>query len=345
MKALVKKQKGKGFVEVCDCPKPDIKDNEVLIKVKYTGICGTDIHILNDEFPYWPPVIMGHEFSGTIEKVGKNVEGYAVGDRVVGEPHNKACGKCHLCRDGKIQICDEKRSIGWGIDGAFSEYLVMPEKLLHKVPENVSLKSAAVMEPCAIVAHQMLERTGIRAGDFVVIMGMGAIALIAAQMARAAGASEIIMCGCDSDMGIRLDFAKKVNCFDLFVNVLKEDITKIINEKTNGKGADVVVEASGAVSAIANSIKIVKKSGNICAIGLTGRDEISIPWDIAMKKAINIQFNMSSSYNGWEMALRMLEKGQINVEDMVTVMKIEEWEKAFSDLQKGEAVKILLECE
>ena len=143
MKALVKKEKGKGFVEILECDKPVPKANEVLIKVAYTGICGTDIHILHDEFSYWPPVIMGHEFSGVVEEVGEGVTGYQKGDRVVGEPHNLACGKCHLCRNGKIQICDSKRSIGWGIDGAFAAYLCMPENLLHKVSDKISLKSAA----------------------------------------------------------------------------------------------------------------------------------------------------------------------------------------------------------
>ena len=344
MKALVKKEKGKGFVGILECDKPTPKENEVLIKVAYTGICGTDIHILHDEFSYWPPVIMGHEFSGVVEEVGAGVTGYKKGDRVVGEPHNKACGKCHLCRNGKIQICDSKRSIGWGIDGAFAAYLCMPENLLHKVSDNISLKSAAVAEPCAIVAHQLLEKCGINPGDIVVIMGMGAIAIIAAQMARAAGAGQIIMCGCTRDTGIRLDYAKKTNCCDKFVNVENEDIVAIINEMTEGRGADVVVEAAGATPAIVNALKVIKKAGTVCAIGLTGKDSILIPWDIAMKKAITVQFNMSSSYNGWEMALRMMENGMVQVEEMAKVMKMEEWEDAFSQLEKGEAIKILLDC-
>ena len=155
MKALVKVQKGDGFVEIRECPKPVPKADEVLIRVAYTGICGTDIHILHDQFSYWPPVILGHEFSGVVEETGRAVTGLKAGDRVVGEPHNLACGKCFLCRNGNIQICDSKRSIGWGIDGAFAPYLVMPEKLLHKVSERISLKAAAMAEPCAIVAHQL----------------------------------------------------------------------------------------------------------------------------------------------------------------------------------------------
>ena len=172
MKAIVKKQKGEGFMELSQRDIPKISDDEVLIKVEYAGICGTDIHIKHDQFPYWPPVIMGHEFSGTVVKIGSAVTDYAVGDRVVGEPHNLACGRCHLCRNGKIQLCEKKRSIGWGIDGAFAEYVKMSEKLLHKIPQGVSLKTAAMAEPCAIVAHQVLERMKITPGDYVVIMGI-----------------------------------------------------------------------------------------------------------------------------------------------------------------------------
>ena len=344
MKALVKREKGEGFVEITECKKPVPKSDEVLIKVAYTGICGTDIHILHDQFSYWPPVIMGHEFSGIVETVGENVTAFKVGDRVVGEPHNRACGKCHLCRNGKIQICDQKRSIGWGIDGAFASHLAMPEKLLHKIPDSISLKAAAVAEPCAIVAHQLLERTGICPGDYVVIMGMGAIALIAAQMAKAAGASKVVMCGCDRDAGIRLETAKEIGCCDEFVNVQHEDILSVVQKETEGIGADVVVEASGANAAIKNAIHIVKKSGNICAIGLTANEEIMVPWNEAMKKAVDIQFNMSSSYNGWKIALKMLEIGAVKVEDMVKVMQLNEWNEAFSILEKGEAIKILLKC-
>lgn len=344
LKALVKTQKGEGFVEIKECEIPKISEGEVLISVEYTGICGTDIHILHDQFPYWPPVIMGHEFSGVVKKVGKGVTNFKAGDRVVGEPHNLACGKCHLCRNGKIQICNDKRSIGWGIDGAFAPYLAMPEKLLHKIPDGVSLKSAAMAEPCAIVAHQLLERCKITAGDYVVIMGMGSVAIIAAQMAKASGASHVVMCGCESDIEIRLKAVQKIGCCDLFINVQKENAVDIIMHETNGIGADIVVEASGAGSAIKSAVYALKKTGKLCAIGLSSAQEVAFPWNIAMNKVLDVQFNMSSSYNGWVIALKMLASGQVSVDSLITVMPLEEWKTAFGLLEKGKAVKILLEC-
>jgi len=346
MKALVKTQKGDGFFEIMDRPIPEIAEDEVLIKVAFTGICGTDIHVYHDEFPYWPPVIIGHEFSGTVVKCGSKVTGYKEGDKVVGEPHNLHCGKCYLCRTGNIQLCQDKRSIGWGIDGSYAEYVKMPEKLLHKVPENVSMEEAAMMEPSAIVAHQLLERCRIVPNETVVVMGLGAIGLIAARMARIAGAGRIILAGCTSDEGCRLTAAKKIDCFDEFVNVQTQDLGEYIKSTTNGIGADLVIECSGAAPAIANGFNILKKKGRFCAIGMNGKPTVAIPWDDAMRKGIDLQFNMSSSYMGWEMALGLMASGKLDVKPLISeILPLEQWEKAFEDLRTGAAIKVLLTAE
>lgn len=341
MLALVKEKKGMENLILKETPIPIYEDDEVLIKVAYSGICGTDLHIYHDQYPYYPPVILGHEFSGEIVEVGKKVRLFAPGDRVVGEPHNKACGKCYQCRNGHIQNCADKRSIGWGIDGAFAGYVVMPEHLLHKIPEGVSMEAAAVAEPAAIVAHQLLERAGVRAGDNVVIMGVGPIALIAAQMAKIAGAGKVILCGCTSDIEYRLRIAQELECYDLFIDVLKEDVESIIMAET-GIGADLVVEASGAGSAIKTAIKVLKKRGRLCAIGMTARETVEVPWNEAMMKVLDVQFNMSSSYEGWKMALALLESGKLRVEPMVQIRNLKDWKQCFEELEAGKALKILL---
>ena len=341
MLALVKEKKEIENLFLKECSIPTYGYDEVLIKVAYSGICGTDLHIYHDQYPYYPPVILGHEFSGEIVKVGSKVTEFVPGDRVVGEPHNKACGKCYQCRNGHIQNCSDKRSIGWGIDGAFASYVVMPEHLLHKIPEGVSLEAAAVAEPAAIVAHQLLERAGVRAGDNVVIMGVGPIALIAAQMAKIAGAGKVILCGCTSDIEYRLKIAQELECYDLFIDVLKEDAGAIIMAET-GIGADLVVEASGAGSAIKTAIKVLRKRGRLCAIGMTARETVEVPWNEAMMKVLDVQFNMSSSYEGWKMALALLESGKLRVEPMVQIRNLEDWKQCFEELEAGKALKILL---
>lgn len=140
MKAVVKIGKGKGLVEVRDVPTPEINYSEVLIKVHCSGICGTDIHIWNDEFPYYPPVILGHEFSGEIVRIGKKVSGWEIGDKVVSELHTMTCGVCRFCRAGNYQACKFKRAPGWGVNGSFAEYIKMPSWLLHRIPDGVSME-------------------------------------------------------------------------------------------------------------------------------------------------------------------------------------------------------------
>ena len=341
MIALVKHGKGEGLMSLSDRPIPAFGEDEVLIKVAYGGICGTDIHILHDQFAYYPPVILGHEFSGEVVAVGSRVTGYAVGDRVVGEPHNKHCGKCYLCRNGHIQNCMDKRSIGWGIDGCFTDYLVMPEKLLHKIPDGLSLEEAAMAEPAAIVAHQLLERAKVTPGDNVVVMGMGPIGLLAAQMAKVAGAGKVILCGTDADEGYRKGSADELACYDRFINVQREDAAAVIMEET-GIGADLVVEASGAGSAIRTAIQVLKKWGRLCAIGMTGAPTVEVPWNQAMMKVLDVQFNMSSSWGGWDMALKLMASGKVKVAPMIGVRPLTEWEQAFADLEAGRAMKLLL---
>ena len=344
MLALVKRGKGEGLMELRSCPIPTYKEDEVLVRVAYSGICGTDIHILHNQFAYYPPVILGHEFSGVVEAVGAHVTDFSIGDCVVGEPHNRACGKCYLCRNGHIQNCADKRSIGWGIDGSFTNYVVMPEKLLHKIPEGLSLRDAAMAEPCAIVAHQLLERARVTPGDCVVVMGVGPIGLLAAQMAKIAGAGKVILCGTTADEAYRLTVAQQLDCYDLFINVQTEDAAaRILAE--SGIGADLVVEASGAGSAIRTAIKVLKKWGTLCAIGMTAAPTVEIPWNEAMMKVLDVQFNMSSSYGGWDIALKLMASGKLNVAPMIGVRPLREWKEAFADLEAGRAMKLLLQPE
>ena len=159
MIGLVKTQKGKGHLELRDVPVPEPGEKQVRIKVAACGICGTDVHVRDDAFPYWPPVVMGHEFTGVVDALGPGVSLVEAGERVVGEPHTQACGHCVLCRTGNPQICVTKRSPGWGIDGAFTEYLVMPEFLLHKLPDSVDDVSGAIVEPTANTVHVATGRT------------------------------------------------------------------------------------------------------------------------------------------------------------------------------------------
>jgi L-iditol 2-dehydrogenase len=341
MLALVKTAKGVGNIELREVPVPKYGPNEVLIEVKAAGICGTDIHVKHDAFPYWPPVILGHEFSGQIVEVGAEVTDYKVGDRVVGEPHNKACGKCYLCRTGNIQVCNSKRSIGWGIDGAFTKYLPMPDHLLHKIPDNVSYEEAALVEPTSNVVHDVLERGRVEPEDFVVVFGPGPIGLLAAMVARAEGARQVVIVGTPKDEDLRLPVARELG-FTHIINVAQVDPVEKVLELTDGRGADLVVEASGAAPAINQAFDVVRKKGRVTAIGMTGKEDIRFAWDKAISKACDLYFNLSTSYTSWDRSLSLISGGKINVKPLITHTEpLTNWEKVFDDIENQRGLKAL----
>jgi L-iditol 2-dehydrogenase len=345
MKALVKTGKGKGLVEVRDVPAPTIRAGEVLIDVRACGICGTDLHIYHDEFPYWPPVILGHEFSGVIRDVGEGVSGWKPGDRVVGEPHTMACGTCYLCRTGNRQICAEKRSPGWGIDGAFAPLLRFPDPaLLHRIPESLPFTAAALVEPLANVVTDVVLPRAITAGDVVAVAGPGPIGIMAALVAKHAGAASVIMLGTDEDEELRLSLCREMRGIDHVVNVQRDDPARAAAAASGGRGCDVFIEASGAPAALATGAAIIRKLGTVVAIGLTGRQKVEFPYDAFMMKSVRYLFNVSTRYEAWDRSIRMLEAGVIPHEKLITHRgPVEQWESMFAALLGRKALKGMFE--
>ena len=342
MKALVKTAKGEGNIEVREVPKPVVtQENEVLIRVSASGVCGTDLHILHDEFIYWPPVILGHEFSGRVADVGKAVTRFRIGDRVVAEPHTCFCGKCELCRTGNIHLCESKRSPGWGMDGAFTDYIVMPELFLHRIPDNLSDPIAALTEPTAIVVNGVLERGGLNACDTVAIIGVGPIALLSVVVAKAAGAKKIIILGTDADEALRFPVANKLGV-DLSINVMKHNSVNMVMEQTDGKSVDLVIEASGAAAGINTGIAIAKKRGRIAALGLPTKKEIPVCWSDMVTKVLDVAFCFSSSVSAWEKAITILASSPVDLNCLIShKTSIDNWEKVFDDCERGNAIKAI----
>ncbi|OGV62464.1 MAG: hypothetical protein A3K19_33445 [Lentisphaerae bacterium RIFOXYB12_FULL_65_16] len=342
MKALVKTQKGKGFIEVRDVPEPTPKSGEVKIKIAACGICGSDIHVRHDSFPYWPPVILGHEFTGTVIELGPDCCTAKLGDRIVAEPHTRACGRCYLCRTGNIQICPEKRSPGWGIDGGMAEYICYPERLLHRIPDSMTWDQAAVVEPTANAVTDLIEHTGVVAGDFVVVQGPGPIGLLTAMVARAAGAREVAIIGTPGDADLRLTKARELG-FTQLINIGETDPVKAVLDMTNGLGADIVVECSGAPRAIPVTIDLVRKRGKICVIGLTGNRPVEVPWDKFCFKVVDVSFNLSTSYTSWDRTISLIATGKVPSEKVISHREpIKNWEYVFDAIEKLQALKGLI---
>jgi L-iditol 2-dehydrogenase len=342
MQALVKTEKGVGHLRLMEMPEPTPASGEVLIEIRASGICGTDVHVKHDRFPYWPPVILGHEFAGVIVELGPDCRRFRLGDRVVGEPHTRHCGHCYLCRTGYVQICPEKRSPGWGIHGSMAKYLVMPEQLLHRVSDDLDFDTAAVVEPTANAVHDVLERAGVTAGDFVVVLGPGPIGLLAGLTAQAAGARHVVMVGAPQDEGLRFDKARELG-FGTVLNVGRDHVVEAVAELTGGLGADLVVECSGAPQAIASTVELIRKRGKICAIGLTAGKTVDFPWEKAAFRAADIHFGMSTSYTSWERAIHLVATGQIPAGKVITHrLPLAEWETGFAELEAQRALKVIL---
>ena len=308
------------------------------MRVQAAAVCASDIHIYHDELPCALPVVLGHEFTGIVHAIGDGVANVVPGDAVVAVNNPDACGICPACRDGYPNICPEKRAIGFKRDGCFAEYVRMPDSLLHKVPTGVSTLAAALCEPLAVSVHAVEDRCGIQNGDTVVVLGPGAIGLLEAQVARAEGAGHVIVAGTDADVDLRLARALELG-FEV-CNVQRDNLVERVMAVTDGFGADVVVEAAGAPPAIADCIRILRRGGRMVVSGITGRDQVTVPWDTLVSKAASVFFAYSSRPRNWETGLRYLAEGKVTTEPLVSHrFSLEEWRDAFSLMERAGCIR------
>ncbi len=346
MKALVKTDSGKGHVSILEVDRPEPASDEILIKVKYCGICGTDLHIFADEFPNDPPVIMGHEYCGTVVKVGESVRNqWSVGDRVVGELHTGACGVCALCLAGKPHICDNKLALGSRHNGAFAEYLALPAWLAHPVPDGVSWEIAGVTEPFAISTHCMVERGALDGKGGILITGAATMGLMAIIWASRLGFDPIIVAGTSMDEPVRFPLARAMGATHV-VNVQHDNLADVVDLACGGKGVSAAVECSGSGAAIRGLAGLVKKTGKIVLIGLVGPPEVSVPWNTFLYRELDFVGCFSSPPSSWQKALAAENDEAHKLRQLVThILPLEAWEQGFTMMQTGEAVKILIDMD
>ena len=344
MRGLVKFAPGVGNVEVRDLPYPKMQGPDwVIIKIAACGLCATDVHVGQDTFNSWPPVVLGHEFSGTVCEVGPEVSMVKIGDRVTAEPKTGSCGKCPACRQGMLQLCPTRRAPGWGVNGGMTEYIALPESLLHKLPDNVPFDVGALCEPLAIAIHEVDERAKVECMDSVVITGSGPIGILCAFVAKSSGASQVIMSGLSRSEAIRFPVAREVGV-DVIVNIEHENLLERVNELTNGKGADLIIEASGSGTAIRDLPLLARTGGRISCIGLCPKDEAPFRWNTAMRKMLDVHFNFSSSYTAWDKALLLMAHSRYDISKIITHHeKIEDWERVFNDQVNERSVKAVFE--
>ena len=338
----MKTARGIGNIEIRDVPVPKPADSEVLVEVAAAGICGTDIHIKHDQSFYTPPVILGHEYSGKVVEVGADVNLVRVGDLVV-SPATAYCGQCYQCKTGHMNRCTfkDKRILGVSkADGAFAQYLTVPEYIIHHIPKGVSMEAAALAEPTACVVHALVEKTPICAGDIVVVQGPGTMGLLSVQVAKAMGAGKVIVTGVSSDRW-RLDIAEQTGA-DATIDVQSEsDPIKAIQDHSDGRGADVIVEASGACIACEQALDFVKVAGHISLLGVRGR-----PAEVNLDHMIEKELTMTGTWgtlpSSWVTTLRLMETGKIDVLPLITHrLALDDWERGFELMETQQAIKVL----
>ena len=342
MKAVVKFDHKDHSVEVRDVPVPTITDDQVLIKIAATGVCGSDIHMWH-EHQSWEikiPVILGHEFCGTIEQIGKNVQGFLPGERVAVETAAQVCGKCIYCRTGNYNLCPERLGFGNLIDGAMTEFIAVRPQILHRIPDNVSFEYAALTEPVCVANRAIVEVSHIRPGDIVVVQGAGAIGILALMMAKLSGAGTLIMTGTNTDTH-RLAVARQIGAH-YTVNVQQDDPMEILRTLGDGYGADLVVDCTGISGALKQSMEMVKPLGQITKVGW-GPQPLGFSLDMLVAKAARLQATFSHTYPTWERSLKLMEAGLLNLEPVLGgVYPIEQWEEGFSAMESGQNIKSVI---
>jgi threonine 3-dehydrogenase len=340
MLAVVKPKAAPG-AEIREVKVPGFGRNDVLVKVKVASICGTDLHIY--EWDRWaqgrihPPLIPGHEFCGEVVAFGDEVTTVKEGDFVSAEMH-VACGKCLQCRTGEAHICQNVKIIGVDADGAFAEYVVIPESNIWKLDPAIPKEYASILDPLGNAVHTVL--AGEIAARTVAITGCGPIGLFAIAVARAVGASQVFAIEVNEH---RRKIASEMKA-DVTIDPSKEDARAIISERTDGAGADVVLEMAGHPDAIRTAFDVVRRGGRISLLGLTSKP-ISLNFsEEIIFKGITIQgINGRRMYQTWYQMTALLKAGKLDLHPVITDrIAMKDFSTAMERLKAGQASKILI---
>jgi threonine 3-dehydrogenase len=339
VKALVKERAGPGFT-LKDVPEPKYRDDEVLIRVRRAGVCGTDVHIY--EWDDWakgrvkPPITVGHEFAGDVAEVGKLVTDVRVGDRVTAEGHI-VDGRCLLCRTGNAHVCPFTKIIGVDRDGCFAEYIAMPATNVWHLDDDISFDIGGIHDPMGNAFHTAL--TAEIPGSTVLITGCGPIGIFAVGICRAAGASRIIA----SDVNPkRLELARAMGAHD---TVRPDEAEAVVKRHTDGLGVDVALEMSGVPSAIHQALALVRVGGRVQMLGIPAKPmELNLATEVIFKGITIYGVVGRRMYDTWHQMTRFLRSGKFDPTPVITHrFPLSEADAAISAIKSGEAGKVIFE--
>lgn len=336
MKALVYEGAWQMPLREVDAPEPGA--NDVLISVRAVGVCGSDVHgFMGVTGRRKPPIVMGHEFSGVVSAVGADVKNYKVGDRVIAQPL-LTCGECENCRAGRPNICLNRGGLGMNMNGAYADAVRVPEKMLYRLPDEMTWEQGALVEPLAVALHAV-NLTPFQLMDTVMIVGAGTIGLLTLMAARLKGAGKIII----TDANIhRLDVARALGA-DMAVNVKEQDPVEIVKAETNGAGAPAVIEAVGIAATAQQALAATRPGGHVTWIG---NSQPTV--EINMQTIVTRELTLHGAYGFNEEFARSIEvirMGRLDVKQLVErTASLEEGPQIIHDLAKGslDAVKVIL---
>jgi alcohol dehydrogenase/L-iditol 2-dehydrogenase len=339
--ALVQYELKPMHVEVRDVPVPEIGEEDVLLRVGAVSVCGSEIHQIHCTHT-WPvnvPVVLGHEFGGTVAQAGGAVKAFREGDRVVSETAAIICGECEMCRSGRYNLCPRRKGFGYGVDGAMAEYVKVPARCLHRIPDHLPMEIACLAEPHAVAYNAMCMNSHVRPGDLVVVFGPGPIGLLCARMAALSGAHPLIVVGLAND-AMRLEAARKLGATRT-VNVEAENLEDVVRGY-RPLGADLVCDASGAARPLLEALKIVRPDGQVTKVGWSPAG-LALDTNPIVQKNARLQGSFSHNYAIWERVIHLIAEGLTHPEIMIGMQTgLQDWREAFDAMHQGRVIKSVL---
>jgi L-iditol 2-dehydrogenase len=340
MKAAVVTKPGE--IKIMQVEVPAIGPGDVLVKVKATGICGTDISIYTGKYSADKlPLIPGHEFSGVIAAAGENVKGFAVGDSVTADI-NLSCESCFYCSRGRKLMCPEFHQLGIHVNGSYAEYVKAPVTQLHKIPQGMAFEHAAFIEPLSCSIHAF-KATDITIGSSVAIIGAGGLGIMHTQVAKLRGAAPIILISRNPK---RNDIAVKMGAVDYVIDPTKVDAVAEVRRLTGGRGADYVIESVGTPETYGQAFRMVRPGGAIAAFGITEGDA-TIPvntFDLVLSE-LTVTGSCAGVGTDWQDSIALLRYGRINPDPLFSLkVPLEELEDALKLLMTDKDIMKVFVC-
>ncbi|EMX8645386.1 L-threonine 3-dehydrogenase [Providencia stuartii] len=338
MKAL-SKLKAEPGIWMTEVPKPELGHNDVMIKIRKTAICGTDVHIYNwDEWSQKTipvPMVVGHEYIGEIVEIGQEVKGFKIGDRVSGEGHI-TCGHCRNCRGGRTHLCRNTIGVGVNRPGCFAQYLVLPAFNAFKIPDNISDEIAAIFDPFGNAVHTALSFDLV--GEDVLVSGAGPIGIMAAAVCRHVGARHVVITDIND---YRLELAKKMGVTRA-VNVGRENLKDVMKELGMQEGFDVALEVSGSPAAFHSMLDTMNHGGRIALLGIPS-SEMAIDWSKVIFKGLFIKgIYGREMFETWYKMATLIQSG-LDLSPIIThQFSIDDFQKGFDVMRSGQSGKVIL---